>query len=337
MGMIELDGAQGEGGGQILRTALTLSMITGTPFRIERIRARRAKPGLLRQHLTAILAAQEISRAAVSGAAPGSLTLEFRPGPIRGGDYRFAIGTAGSCTLVLQTILPALWFADAPSTLRVSGGTHNPAAPPADFLVRSWLPLMHRMGARSEIELLRHGFHPAGGGQIRARVDPVGALRPLILDSPGAIAAATATALVAGLPDEVARRELARLQARIADVEPRLRVLSAQEGPGNVLMLELAGARATALFTGFGARGLPAETVADRVAEAAALFRASGAAVEEHLADQLLLPMALAGASGFSTTRASSHLLTNCDVIAKFLGGHFALDEVDGLARLRTP
>ncbi|STJ15441.1 RNA 3'-terminal-phosphate cyclase [Escherichia coli] len=131
--MIALDGAQGEGGGQILRSALSLSMITGQPFTITGIRAGRAKPGLLRQHLTAVKAAAEICRATVEGAELGSQRLVFRPGTVRGGDYRFAIGSAGSCTLVLQTVLPALWFADGPSRVEVSGGTDNPSAPPADF------------------------------------------------------------------------------------------------------------------------------------------------------------------------------------------------------------
>ncbi|MCB1914353.1 MAG: RNA 3'-terminal phosphate cyclase [Rhodocyclaceae bacterium] len=146
MTITALDGAQGEGGGQILRTALTLAMITGTPMHIERIRAGRAKPGLLCQPLTAVHAAAQICGADVSGVEPGSQELDFKPGKIRGGDYRWAIGTASSCTLVLQTVLPALWFADGPSTARVSGGTHNPAAPPAHFLMAAWLPLMRRMG-----------------------------------------------------------------------------------------------------------------------------------------------------------------------------------------------
>lgn len=156
--MIALDGAQGEGGGQILRSALSLSMITGQPFTITSIRAGRAKPGLLRQHLTAVKAAAEICRATVEGAELGSQRLVFRPGTVRGGEYRFAIGSAGSCTLVLQTVLPALWFADGPSRVEVSGGTDNPSAPPADFIRRVLEPLLAKIGIHQQTTLLRHGL-----------------------------------------------------------------------------------------------------------------------------------------------------------------------------------
>jgi RNA 3'-terminal phosphate cyclase (ATP) len=316
--MIELDGSQGEGGGQILRSALTLSMITGTPFRIERIRAKRRKPGLLRQHLTAIEAAAAISGARVEGATAGSQSLGFAPGALRGGDYRFAIGTAGSCTLVLQTVLPALWFADAPATLTVSGGTHNPAAPPVDFLVRAWLPLMRRMGAQAQIELLRHGFYPAGGGEVRAQASP-SRLVPLDLAERGALQAVRAEAIVAAIPGGVARCELDVVARAFSGSEAQIRELPSREGPGNALLLELAHAQVTEVFTGFGERGVSAETVAGRVVNAARAWLASGAAVGEHLADQLLLPLALAGGGGFTTDVRSSHLTTNLEVIARFL------------------
>jgi RNA 3'-terminal phosphate cyclase (ATP) len=331
MDMIELDGSHGEGGGQILRTALTLSMITGIPFRIERIRAKRPKPGLLRQHLTAVMAAAEICQAQVSGAEPGSQVLDFSPGTIRGGDYRFAIGTAGSCTLVLQTVLPALWFADSESTLVVSGGTHNPAAPPADFLIRSWLPLMHTMGVETEIELVRHGFYPAGGGEIRARIRPIACLRPLDLGTRGDLTATKATAVVAGVPVDVARRELERLKAQLGDLEQETRTLAAREGPGNVLMVELRYPQVTEVFTGFGERGVSAERVADQVGKAVRLFHNSAASIGEHLADQLLLPMALAGAGRFAASSASSHLHTNREVIEQFLDLQFRVNAAEGV------
>lgn len=319
MDMLKLDGSHGEGGGQILRSALTLSMITGTPFRIDRIRAGRTKPGLLRQHLTAVAASAAVCGAEVSGNTPGSQTLEFIPGAIRGGDYRFDIGTAGSCTLVLQTVLPALWFADGPSTVTVTGGTHNVAAPPADFLIRSWLPLMQRMGVEATIELVRHGFYPAGGGQVRASVTPCTALQPLHLGTRGEHIATRAVAVVAGLPAEIAARELDHLTLTFADAERETRVLSAREGPGNVVMIEISHASHTEVFTGFGEKGRPAEAVAGRTARAAMRWLASGAVVGEHLADQLLLPFALAHGGSFTTEAISSHTRTNISVIEKFL------------------
>ena len=170
--MITIDGSQGEGGGQILRTSLALSLVTGQPFRMERIRAKRQKPGLLKQHLTAVEAAKTVGCAEADGASLSSQTLEFRPGPVTPGNYRFAVGTAGSATLVLQTVLPALLTASGHSTLTLEGGTHNPMAPPFDFLARCFLPLIRRMGPSVELELRRHGFFPAGGGQLHAALTP---------------------------------------------------------------------------------------------------------------------------------------------------------------------
>ena len=336
MKTIELDGSHGEGGGQILRTALTLSMITGTPFCIERIRAKRKKTGLLRQHLTAVEAAAAICGAKVTGAAIGSLSLHFSPGKIRGGDYRFAIGTAGSCTLVLQTVLPALWFADGESTVEVSGGTHNPAAPPADFLIRCWLPLLWKMGVNMEIELLRHGFYPAGGGKVKARVSPVtGPLLPLNLTTRGGELSSTcAIGVVAGLPADIAKREMTRAASQLGPLDEGLRVLPSSEGPGNVLMIELAYPAVTEMFSACGERGLQAKAVADKAAKEARLFRDSQAAVGEHLADQLLLPLALAGRGEFTTHIASSHLTTNREVIERFLPIQFKLAESDGIVRI---
>ncbi|HEU0187443.1 MAG TPA: RNA 3'-terminal phosphate cyclase, partial [Gallionellaceae bacterium] len=319
MKTILLDGAQGEGGGQILRSALTLSMISGTPFRIERIRAGRAKPGLLRQHLTAVNAAAALCGARVQGNTAGSQTLEFIPGAIKGGEYRFDIGTAGSCTLVLQTLLPALWFAERESVVTVSGGTHNTAAPPADFLMRSWLPLMQRMGAHMSLALLRHGFYPAGGGEVRAEVQPVKSLQAIELAERGELVSCKAIAVVAGLPVEIAQRELAQVQRQFAEAAAEMRVLPAREGPGNVLMIELAHRHHTEIFCAFGEKGLRSEVVADRVVQEAQRYLASGASIGEHLADQLVLPMALAGAGSFTTTTVSSHLKTNMQIVQRFL------------------
>lgn len=334
MEILELDGARGEGGGQILRTALSLSMITGKPFRIERIRAGRKKPGLLRQHLTAVNAAREICGAVVSGAELGSQSLSFQPGKIRGGDYRFAIGTAGSCTLVLQTVLPALWFADAESRVQVSGGTHNSAAPPADFLIHSWLPVIRGMGVDMDVELLRHGFYPAGGGEIKVAVRPLAEWRTLDLRVRGALREMRAIGVVAGLTADIAQRELERVAAQLGTVERELRVLPSAQGPGNVLLIKLEYEQLTEVFTGFGEKGVAAERVADQVARSARLFHQGKAAVGEHLADQLLIPMALAGRGCFTASCLSPHLKSNVEVIESFLDVRFQLDERAGLARV---
>lgn len=328
MNWIEIDGSHGEGGGQILRTALSLSMITGTPFSIERIRAGRRKPGLLRQHLTAVQAAAAVCGARVEGATPGSQHLRFEPGPVRAGDYRHAIGSAGSCTLVLQTVLPALWFADGPSTLHITGGTHNPAAPPADFLVRSWQPLLQHMGVTLDIQLQRHGFYPAGGGEVSAATAPVANWQPLFLESRGEPQRMSAIGVVAGVPVSVAKRETRRAAGKLAQLHEELRVLPADEGPGNILMLVLEYPEVTEVFSACGERGVTAEAVADRAVRQARLFHDSGAAIGEHLADQLLLPMALAGAGSFTTHILSPHLETNCKVIEMFLPVRFAFEEI---------
>lgn len=316
--LIELDGA--EGGGQILRSALSLSMITGKGLRIVNIRARRSRPGLLRQHLTAVRAAAEICGAAVEGDELGSRGLTFRPGAIRGGDYRFAIGSAGSAVLVLQTLLPALLFADGPSSLAISGGTHNPLAPPADFIERSWLPLLRRMGAKVDFELLRHGFMPAGGGELLVRIEP-GVLRPLHLPEASAELSRSARALLAAIPGHVGDRELAKVK-RHPDwnaASAQVVRLSEDQGPGNALLLEVECEQLTLVFCAFGQAGVSAERVASQALRQVDDWRRSGTSVEEHLADQLLLPMALAGGGSLTTPRLSEHLLSNRAVIESFL------------------
>ena len=178
--MLTIDGRNGEGGGQVLRTALSLSVALGQPVRVTHVRGKRAKPGLLRQHLTALRAAAEISAGTAVGELGGS-EIELRPGPVRAGAYEFRIGSAGSTLLVLQTVLPPLLLAGGPSTLVLEGGTHNPLAPPFEFVARAFAPLLARLGARLELELVRPGFHPAGGGVLCARITPPVRAMPLEL------------------------------------------------------------------------------------------------------------------------------------------------------------
>ncbi|HEY8368592.1 MAG TPA: RNA 3'-terminal phosphate cyclase [Thermodesulfobacteriota bacterium] len=318
---IVIDGSQGEGGGQVLRTALALSVVTRTPFRIERIRARRPRPGLLRQHLAAVRAAAEICGATVRDADLGSTAITFDPGPVTPGGYRFAVGSAGSACLVLQTVLPPLLTAAGVSTLTLEGGTHNPAAPPFDFLAKAFLPLVGRMGPRIEASLERYGFFPAGGGRFTVRIEPVPRLGRLDLGERGEITGRRARVLVANLPRTIAEREAAVLRAALG-WEPQaytIETIEGSPGPGNVVMLEVAAEYVTEVFTGFGQRGVRAEAVAAGAAEACRTWLAAGVPVGEHLADQLLVPLALAGGGSFRTLPLSLHATTNIAVVRRFL------------------
>jgi RNA 3'-terminal phosphate cyclase (ATP) len=325
--MITIDGSFGEGGGQILRTALGLSLYTGQPFRIEKIRAGRKNPGLLRQHLTAVNAATKIGQAEVSGVNIGSMQLTFTPGRVVHGDYHFAVGTAGSATLVLQTILPALIISPSQDDqeqrthLTLEGGTHNPFAPPFDFLAQAFLPLLGRMGARIEARLERYGFYPAGGGRFEISVTPVKRLEPVELNERGEILNRRATALVAHLPRSIAERELGVVHKKLSWPWDWMEAesITNSPGPGNIITLEIESENVTEVFTGFGERGVAAEAVADQAVVATRRYLASDVAVGEHLADQLLLPMALARGGSFTTVPPSRHTTTNIEIIRKFL------------------
>jgi len=327
--VLTLDGDMGEGGGQILRTALALSLVLCRPFRIERLRAGRRRPGLRRQHLACVLAAAEIGSAQIEGAALNSQTLSFSPTALRAGDYRFDIGSAGSTTLVVQTVLPALLAADGRSTLVVTGGTHNPLAPPFRFLEKAFLPLLRRMGAHVEANLVRPGYAPRGGGKIALDVAPAPSLKPFRLEHRGSPCQRQATATVAGLPRHIAERELAVVRERLGwpDDVLRVREESTELGPGNVLSIELAHEHVTEVFTGFGERGVRAETVAERTVADARRYLAVDVAAGPHLADQLLLPLALAGGGSFTTLAPTRHALTNWGVIRRFLDLELATDQ----------
>lgn len=317
---ITIDGSRGEGGGQVLRTALALSLVTGRPFRMSAIRAGRQKPGLLRQHLTAVQAATAVGRARVSGTELGSRELSFEPSETRGGEYRLAVGTAGSTTLVLQAVLPALMVAREPSRLTLEGGTHNPSAPPFDFLARTFLPIVRRMGASIEVRLETHGFYPAGGGRLSVSIEPCARLEGLSLLERGETRL-FAKALVSSLPEKIATRELAVVRERLGLERGLCRVETVEDaiGPGNVLMIVIESPTVTEVITGFGEKGVSAEQVAGRACDEAETYLRAGVPVGAHLADQLLIPMAMAGSGTFRTVPPTSHTTTNAEVIQQFL------------------
>ena len=328
--MITIDGTFGEGGGQILRTSLAMSLVTGKPFRMEGIRARRQKPGLRQQHLTAVRAAADVGQADVQGAALGATELAFSPGEVQPGEYHFDVGTAGSTTLVLETVLPALMLARGPSKLELRGGTHNIYAPPADFLQKAFLPLVNQMGPGVEVAVGRCGFYPAGGGRLTVGIRPATALGRLDLLDRGRVVRRFACGVVCRLPLHIARREVETVKRRLSWPDECVTVQEVDSpGPGNVVTIEIQSEHVTELFTGFGQRGVPAEKVAAGAARQARRYLEAGVPVGEHLADQLLMPMALAGGGAFRTLAPTAHTTTNVHTIRRFLDVEITLQQLE--------
>jgi len=318
--MIEIDGSLGEGGGQVVRTSLTLAMSTASPIKIRNLRARRSNPGLRAQHLAAVHAAAAICGARIEGAAIASTALSFVPGALRPGHYEIDVGTAGSTMLVLQTILPALSLCSAPSQILLRGGTHNPRAPTFEFIQHAYLPLLARLGYKAAVSLERHGFYPRGGGVVRAWIEPLQRADSLDLLEPGPIQSHTARALISRLPSHIAERELDVLRSRLGLPEDAcgIDVVTAPSA-GNTLHVRVDCINVTTVFCGFGIRGVPAETVAGRVADEVERYLAAEVALDSHLADQMLVPLGLAAGGRFSTLTPSGHTETNAAVIKHFL------------------
>ena len=318
--VIAIDGSQGEGGGQVLRTALALSLATGRPFRIDNIRAKRAKPGLLRQHLTALQAAAAVGRARVAGDALGSSSVTFEPGPVEAGSYTFSVGSAGSATLVFQTVMLPLLLATGPSTLVLEGGTHNTAAPPFDYLQRVFLPVVARMGGAVGVSLERAGYYPAGGGRFVAHITGSAELRRLDLRQRGAIVGRRVRAQVSNLPRHIAEREVRTALEMLnwSEGQGAVEVVSTSPGPGNVLFIEIESEHVCEMLTGFGEVGVAAEAVANRAAQDARRYLVSDAPVGVCLADQLLPIMAMGHGGTFRTLSLTRHARTNADVVRLF-------------------
>ncbi|MBI3273490.1 MAG: RNA 3'-terminal phosphate cyclase [Planctomycetes bacterium] len=327
-GPVELDGSEGEGGGQILRTGLSLSVLTGRPLHIRRIRAGREKPGLRPQHLACVRAAARVSGAAVHGDGVGSCELRFDPGPLRPGAYLIDIGTAGATSLVVQTLAYPLALAStAPFDVRIVGGTHVPTSPAYHWLERQWLPWMKKLGFALDLRLEEAGFYPRGGGRISLDVRPSRPLAGLVLGERGRLRRVHGLSMIARLPLEIAERQRDQAERGLRllrlgpDVSTRVEVLPvAGAGPGTMLLLLAEHENGVGCFAALGARGKRAERVADEAVEALARYEARGACLDAHLADQLLLPLALAPTpSSFTTEDVTLHLLTQAEVVQRFL------------------
>ena len=324
--MLTIDGSFGEGGGQVLRSSLALALVTGTPLVIENIRARRKKPGLMQQHLTAVRAAAEVGQADLEGAKIGSQHLVFRPQGIRPGQYTFSVGTAGSTTLVLQTVLPALLVAEGDSEVVLEGGTHNPLAPPYDFLAKSYLPLVNRLGPAVETQLVRPGFYPAGGGRMIVRIRQAKELRSLELLDRGQIKSLRVRVLLAKLPRHIAERECRAIRRETGwdDSSFAIEEVKGSHGPGNAVMIEIEAEHVTEVFTGFGQLRVPAEKVAEAALRPAQEYLAAGVPVGAYLADQLMLPLGIAAYRGtgggvFRTMALSDHAATHLEILRRFM------------------
>ncbi|MFZ2844016.1 RNA 3'-terminal phosphate cyclase [Psychrobacter sp.] len=349
---LKIDGSTGEGGGQIIRTALSLSMLTGIPIEISNIRAGRSKPGLMRQHLMCVQASQAISDANVSGADLGSSSFSFTPNTIKSGDYTFDIGSAGSTSLVLQTLLPALLFANtnqhSKSTVTIKGGTHNPLAPTTDFLQQAFIPALTKLGMQIDIECLQAGFAPVGGGTIKATITPF--LRranslPFKIIERGEMMSVELVASVLNLEYDIGTRELASAKAVLVEsgIDDTLITTRGHKllgiGEGNTCYAKVTHKVGETnnnehchqeIFTLLGEKRTSAEKMGNRLAGLVKryLFK-TDALVDEYLTDQLLLPLALSGGGEFTARVISQHTETQAWLIKQFLPVEITFDVID--------
>ena len=320
MKVINIDGSQGEGGGQILRTALSLSMCSGQPVRIRQIRQNRKKPGLMRQHLACVNAALKVCQAEVAGAAIGSTEIEFIPGKIQAGHYHFSVGGAGSSVLIFQTVLPALMLAKQPSQLTLEGGTHNPLAPSYEFLTEAFLPVLNQIGVKTNTRIERYGFNPVGGGCWTIRIEPPESFIPLQIESRGELVRQEARCIGAGLPDHVIERERACLLKKLNWTEDEVVMKQVKSpGAGNLVSLRAYYSEITEVIDCLGEFGIKAERVASKAVSQLRRYQVHGAPVGHYLADQLLLPLAVAAGGSYLTGPLSQHTWTHMNVIGQML------------------
>ncbi len=322
---IEIDGSYGEGGGQILRTALACSAILKRPVKITRIRAGRKNPGLQPQHLKSIEALATITNAITDGVQIGSGAITFIPEKIVPGDYEFDIGTAGSVTLLLQALLLPLSFSESTSHLVLKGGTHVEWSPPFHYLTEVFSPALASMGIQAKADIKRWGWYPKGGGRIEIEIHPASEIKPVTLTQRGALKRIYGISAISNLPNHVAERQRDHAIKRIKgelNLGGKIEVLSGMPsvGQGSFLFLIVESERAKAGFSSLGRKGKRAEEVADEAVNSLKEYIDSGSCIDPHLSDQIVPFMAFArGASSFTTAQITEHLLTNLWVIEHFL------------------
>jgi RNA 3'-terminal phosphate cyclase (ATP) len=328
MKTIEIDGSFGEGGGQILRTALSLSCITGYSFKLYNIRKGRKKPGLMPQHLTCVHAASLITNASVSGDETGSTALSFSPGKIEAGNYLFDIKTAGSCSLVLQTVLPPLIFADKPSLITIKGGTHVPFSPTYHYISEVFLPMLRKINIEVESSINKYGFYPKGGGDIRVKTFPVRKVKELILSTRGRLLGLQGYSGVANLPVNIAERQRNSLLQELYPQSAEIQILDVPSpGQGTFVFLKASFDNTVSGFSSLGQKGKPAEKVGKEAATQFIDFYNSSACLDPHLSDQIVIYLCLAsGDSSFTTSHITQHLVTNLWVIEKFLNIRYEIE-----------
>lgn len=327
--MISIDGSTGEGGGQIFRSAIGLSSLMQTPVRIFNIRGKRRKDGLLRQHLTALRAMKTITNATVEGDALRSTEVVFSPNKIKGGDYTFEIGTAGSTSLVLQTILWPLFYAEEESRVEITGGTHNPMSPPFEFLKDSFFPSIKELGFEAEIEIQRYGFAPVGGGKIVAQITPVKKVTPSNFTNTLDPQHLVLSILGHGLPKHVAANEKEIFEEHLVDYPTEIRIRNVDsQGSGNVVMALVPNTPFPFVAVRFGQRGSAAAKVAMNLVKDIKLQIASGMPVGPHLADQLIIPFALAKGGTFETSAITPHTMTQIKMVKLFTKMDINVDKI---------
>ncbi len=323
MPLLRIDGSLGEGGGQILRTSLALSAITGRAVEMFNIRARRKPPGLRPQHLQAVTALAKICQAQVEGTEIGSSTITFKPGTVVPGDYHFDIGTAGSVSLVLQTLFLPLCCTAEPSKVEITGGTHVPWSPCFHYLNLLWRRYLHHIGLEIRLEMSRAGFYPRGGGSLTAYIEPAGEFKPLALESRGQLIGLNGLSAVGNLPRRIAERQKAQAEKRLTQKGIRHDIELVEmpaTGQGTMFLLVGEFENSQCCYYSLGEIGKRAEKVADEACDSFFEFLETEGVFDEHLADQIVLPLALAkGNSRFVTPKITLHLLTNLEVIKMFL------------------